>query len=57
MANENSPTPGPEATAASSAAITVVGAGDLAELLPLMRAYCDFYEVHPENRARVSHAR
>ncbi len=27
--------------------ITVVGEGDLDELLPLMRAYCDFYEVAP----------
>lgn len=27
--------------------ITAVGEGDLDELLPLMRAYCDFYEVAP----------
>lgn len=27
--------------------ITRVGEGDLQELLPLMRAYCDFYEVAP----------
>ena len=27
--------------------ITVVGEGDLDELLPLMRAYCDFYDVDP----------
>jgi len=27
--------------------IATVGEGDLAELLPLMRGYCDFYEVHP----------
>ncbi len=29
--------------------ITVVGEGDLDELLPLMRAYCDFYEVAPSD--------
>ena len=27
--------------------ITTVGEGDLDDLLPLMRAYCDFYEVAP----------
>jgi GNAT superfamily N-acetyltransferase len=26
-----------------------VGDGDLEQLLPLMRAYCDFYEVHPSD--------
>ncbi len=26
-----------------------VGEGDLGELLPLMRGYCDFYEVAPSN--------
>ncbi|MFM8561212.1 MAG: N-acetyltransferase family protein [Solirubrobacterales bacterium] len=31
----------------SDFAITIVGEGDLDELLPLMRAYCDFYEVAP----------
>jgi GNAT superfamily N-acetyltransferase len=29
--------------------ITRVGEGDLQELLPLMRAYCDFYEVSPSD--------
>lgn len=29
--------------------ITLVGPGDLGELLPLMRAYCDFYEVAPSD--------
>jgi ribosomal protein S18 acetylase RimI-like enzyme len=29
--------------------ITRVGEGDLDELLPLMRAYCDFYEVSPSD--------
>jgi GNAT superfamily N-acetyltransferase len=30
-------------------AIAVVGEQDLAELLPLMRGYCDFYEVDPSD--------
>jgi ribosomal protein S18 acetylase RimI-like enzyme len=29
--------------------IAAVAAGDLAELLPLMRGYCDFYEVAPRD--------
>jgi GNAT superfamily N-acetyltransferase len=31
--------------------ITVVGPADLPELLPLMRAYCDFYQVAPSDQA------
>ena len=31
----------------SGFSITPVGEGDLDDLLPLMRAYCDFYEVAP----------
>ena len=31
----------------SAFTVTVVGEGDLDELLPLMRAYCEFYEVDP----------
>jgi GNAT superfamily N-acetyltransferase len=31
--------------------IEPVGAGDLVDLLPLMRAYCDFYEEHPTDAA------
>ncbi len=31
----------------SDFAITTVGEGDLDDVLPLMRAYCDFYEVAP----------
>ena len=31
--------------------ITVVGPADLAELQPLMRAYCDFYQVAPGGQA------
>jgi GNAT superfamily N-acetyltransferase len=30
--------------------ITLVGSTDLPELLPLMRAYCDFYQVTPSDR-------
>jgi GNAT superfamily N-acetyltransferase len=30
--------------------ITVVGATDLPDLLPLVRAYCDFYQVAPSDR-------
>jgi GNAT superfamily N-acetyltransferase len=30
--------------------ITLVGATDLPELLPLVRAYCDFYQVAPSDR-------
>ena len=29
--------------------ISPAGEGDLGELLPLMRAYCDFYEVEPSD--------
>jgi GNAT superfamily N-acetyltransferase len=31
--------------------IARVGAGDLGDLLPLMRAYCDFYESSPSDEA------
>jgi GNAT superfamily N-acetyltransferase len=31
--------------------ITVVGSADLVELQPLMRAYCDFYQVAPGDKA------
>ncbi|MEK6277184.1 MAG: GNAT family N-acetyltransferase [Actinomycetota bacterium] len=34
-----------------------VGEGDLAELLPLMRAYCDFYEATPPDEALETLAR
>jgi GNAT superfamily N-acetyltransferase len=33
----------------SGSSIAQVGREDLDELLPLMRAYCDFYEVSPSN--------
>jgi len=31
--------------------IALVGIGDLDELVPLMRGYCDFYEVAPSDGA------
>jgi GNAT superfamily N-acetyltransferase len=37
--------------------ITVVGPGDLPELLPLMRAYCDFYQVAPGDQALLELSR
>ena len=38
-------------------AITPVGEADLADLLPLMRAYCDFYEVAPADDALLAMSR
>jgi GNAT superfamily N-acetyltransferase len=37
--------------------ITVVGEADLEELLPLMRGYCDFYEVSPSDEALLAVSR
>jgi len=37
--------------------IDVVGEKDLDELLPLMRAYCDFYEVNPPDEDLVALSR
>ena len=37
--------------------ITVVGPADLPELLPLLRAYCDFYQVAPSDTALLELAR
>jgi ribosomal protein S18 acetylase RimI-like enzyme len=34
-------------------AITVVGRADFGDLLPLVRAYCDFYEVAPSDAALI----
>ncbi len=48
MANDNIPT---SSSGAAGLRIDVVGPGEVAELLPLMRAYCDFYEVHPSDTA------
>jgi hypothetical protein len=31
--------------------ITMVGSADLPELLPLLRGYCDFYQVAPGDQA------
>jgi GNAT superfamily N-acetyltransferase len=47
MTSEDIPTTDSGSMAASAGTITIVAPGDLGELLPLMRAYCDFYEVHP----------
>ncbi|HEX2106040.1 MAG TPA: GNAT family N-acetyltransferase [Solirubrobacteraceae bacterium] len=41
----------------SAPVIGVVGEDDLAELLPLMRAYCDFYEVAPTDEALLAMSR
>ena len=38
-------------------AIDVVRESDLAELLPLMRGYCDFYEVAPSDEALLAMCR
>lgn len=40
-----------------SVEIARVGEGDLEELLPLMRAYCDFYEVTPSDEALLALSR
>ena len=40
-----------------SVEISRVGEADLGELLPLMRAYCDFYEVSPPDDALLELAR
>jgi GNAT superfamily N-acetyltransferase len=37
--------------------IARVGADDLADLLPLMRGYCDFYEVDPPDKALLALSR
>src|SRR5258708_5954546 len=37
--------------------IEVVGEADLTELLPLMRGYCDFYEVAPTDEALLAMSR
>jgi GNAT superfamily N-acetyltransferase len=42
------------ATPAEGYSIEPVTAADLLELLPLMRAYCDFYGVAPEERALLA---
>ena len=38
-------------------AIATVGEGDLADLLPLLRGYCDFYEVAPTDEALLAMCR
>ena len=38
-------------------AITLVGEDDLADLLPLLRGYCDFYEVDPPDEQLLAMCR
>jgi GNAT superfamily N-acetyltransferase len=40
-----------------SVQITVVGPADLPELLPLVRAYCNFYQVAPSDQALLELSR
>lgn len=47
----------PGAPGGGGARIAVAGEADLAELLPLLRGYCDFYEVHPSDSALLALAR
>jgi GNAT superfamily N-acetyltransferase len=42
---------------APAPAIGLVGEDDLADLLPLMRAYCDFYAVAPDDDALLAMSR
>jgi len=51
MASEDSGPPGGEAT------VMPVGEPDLGELLVLMRAYCDFYAVHPSDERLLALSR
>jgi GNAT superfamily N-acetyltransferase len=44
-------------TAAEAPTVAAVGEDDLAELLRLMRAYCDFYEVAPSDDALLALSR
>ena len=37
--------------------ITVVGSTDLPQLLPLLRGYCDFYQVTPSDQALLELSR
>jgi GNAT superfamily N-acetyltransferase len=39
------------------ALISIVGARDLPDLLPLMRGYCDFYEVRPSDEDLLAMSR
>ena len=41
----------------SAPAIAAVGEADLADLLPLLRAYCDFYAVAPSDEALLAMSR
>ncbi len=39
------------------AVISIAGGADLAELVPLMRGYCDFYDVNPSDDALLAMSR
>ena len=41
----------------SEFSVSLVGEGDLGDLLPLMRAYCDFYEVSPSDESLLAMSR
>ncbi len=63
LANEDSPAPAAGAPAARRGGdgvgetIATVVEADLGELLTLMRAYCDFYDVDPSDEALLGMAR
>ncbi|HEX3510542.1 MAG TPA: GNAT family N-acetyltransferase [Solirubrobacteraceae bacterium] len=46
-----------ERSAAHEEMISLVGESDLADLLPLMRAYCEFYETAPADAGLLALAR
>jgi GNAT superfamily N-acetyltransferase len=54
MALDDRPMSAPDA---STHSIEVVGARDLPDLLPLMRAYCDFYSESPSDEALLELSR
>jgi GNAT superfamily N-acetyltransferase len=51
------PSPGAGGPGAAGVRIETVGEGDLADLLPLMRGYSDFYEVDPSDEALLTLSR
>jgi GNAT superfamily N-acetyltransferase len=50
-------TVGQDGAVAATARVTAVGEDDLPDLLPLMRAYCDFYAAAPSDDALLALAR
>ena len=57
MPDDNLPRRGRDQTRLAEVAIAPVGEEDLGELLALMRAYCDFYEVDPSDERLLALAR